>query len=203
MNKYFFTIDFNCAGGSYTNISYIINKYGIPNNICEVGSFEGSTTFWMSDNITPHNNNLQIYAIDPHDKSDDLNYDLQQVKQRFEMNLKINKHKNINYINKKSEDGLIDLINEDIKFELIYIDGDHKASTVLTDLVLCWKILKIGGIILCDDTTTWKFIDKNGTASNQMSPRLAVETFIQCNWHKLNLIQIPDCTQTAFIKISE
>lgn len=45
--------------------------------------------------------------------------------------------------------------------------------------------------------------DSNGTQSAQMSPRLAVETFIQCNWHKLNVLSIPDGAQTAFIKIQE
>lgn len=202
-NSYRLSVDFNCAGGSFTNISYLINLYGIPRTICEIGVYEGSTTFWMADNISPHNNNLAIYAIDPHDTSADLTVDLKGVKDNFVYNLTQNSYKNVEYINKPSEDGLIDLINRDVKCDLIYIDGDHRASGVLTDLVLAWKVLNVGGVILCDDTTTWKFVDKNKTASNQMSPRLAVETFIQCNWHKLSILSLPDGTQTAFIKTSE
>ena len=112
-------------------------------------------------------------------------------------------NKNITYIPKHSTDGLIELINDNVQAELIYIDGDHKASEVLADLVLSWKLLRVGGVILCDDTTTWRYTDKNGTQSAQMSVRMAVEMFIQCNWQKLNILSLPDGTPTAFIKTAE
>lgn len=201
--NYEFTIDFNIAGGSIINLSHIIKTYGIPNNVLEVGVFEGSTTFWLADNVTPHNSSLKITSIDPHNDSADLTVNLHEVGDRFKKNIDLNIYKNVRYINKYSGEGLIDLINEKEKFEIIYIDGDHRAAGVLEDLILSWKLLKVGGIILCDDTTTWKHYDENKFASSQMSPRLAVESFIQCNWHKLNLVQIPDNTQTAFIKIAE
>lgn len=200
-NKYRFTMDFNCSGGSFANIAHLVNTYGIPNTICEVGVYEGSTTFWMADNLTPYNKNLQIYAIDSHNGSNDMPDDFIEIKKTFEKNLLLNPYNNVTYINKKSEDGLIDLINKNVKFDFIYIDGDHRAGTVLTDLTFAWKTLNVGGVILCDDAATWKFIDKNNTASNQMSPRLAIETFIQCNWHKLNILALPYGTQTAFIKL--
>jgi len=203
MSDYIYTKDFNCGQGCYTNIAHLINTFGVPRSVCEVGVYEGSTTFWMSDNITPHNKDLIIYAIDPHNESADIPDDLKSIQTNFLHNIEVNTYKNIKYINKKSEDGLIDLINDKVTCDLIYIDGDHRASGVLVDLVLSWKILTVGGVILCDDTTTWKHIDKNKTVSNQMSPRLAVETFIQCNWHKLNILAMPDPTQTAFVKIMD
>lgn len=202
-NDYKFTLDFNVNGGSFVNLAHLINKFGVPRNICEVGVYEGSTTFWLADNVTPHNENLNIYAIDSHDTSADLTIDLTEVQRNFQHNLSKNVYQNVEYINKPSEDGLIDMINRGIKCDLIYIDGDHRAAGVLTDLVLAWKILNAGGVILCDDTTTWKYTDHNGTMSNQMSPRLAVETFIQCNWHRLSILSLPDGTQTAFIKTSD
>jgi predicted O-methyltransferase YrrM len=202
-NSYTFTMDFNRQLGSIVNISHIVKEYGIPNKICEIGIYEGSTTFWIADNLTPHNENLKIYAIDSHDISVDLTVDLKQIKKHFEYNMALNSYDNIVYMNKKSEEALIYLINDNIKFDFIYIDGDHRASGVLVDLVLAWKILNINGVILCDDTTTWKYVDKNNTTSCQMSPRLAVESFIQCNWHKLNTIKLVDGSQTAFIKLEE
>jgi predicted O-methyltransferase YrrM len=132
-----------------------------------------------------------------------MSEDFNVIKQNFLDNLATNKNNNITYIQKHSTDGLIDLINNNVKAEFMYIDGDHKASEVLTDLVLAWKILQVGGIILCDDTTTWRYTDKNGTQAAQMSVRMAVEMFIQCNWHKLNILNIPDGSQTAFIKTQE
>lgn len=196
-------MDFNCGGGSFTNIASFINTYGVPNVIIEVGVFEGATTFWMADQLTPHNPNLKIYAVDPHVGSNDMSEDFTVVQKTFESNLNFCQHKNVTYVQKHSQDGLIDLINQNVKAELIYIDGDHKAGEVLTDLVLAWKLLRVGGIILCDDTTTWRYTDKNGTQSAQMSVRMAVEMFMQCNWHKLKILSLPDGTQTAFMKLQE
>lgn len=106
----------------------------------------------------------------------------------------------ITHIKKHSEDGLIDLINTGIEAEFIYIDGDHRAGPVLADLVLAWKLLKNGGVILCDDTTVWKYDDGSNTYPAQLSVRMAVEFFIQCHWHELQLIPLDNPIQTAFIK---
>lgn len=195
------TMDFNYGGGAKQNIGHIINKFGVPSSIIEVGVFEGGTTFWLSDELTPYNPNLKIYAIDPHVGSNDMSENPVDVQSNFEYNLSINTNKNVEYIRKHSEDGLIDLINRGVKAELIYIDGDHKAGEVLTDLVLSFKLLVTGGVILCDDTGDWQYTDKNGTTAAQMSPRLAVEMFMACNWHNIKPLALPNTGQTAFIKL--
>ena len=203
MSQYKISMDFNCGQGAMTNIAYFIKNYGVPNTYIEVGVFEGNTTFWVADQLSHYNKELKIYAVDPHVGSNDMSEDFNVIKENFLYNLAECKHKNITYIPKHSTDGLIELINDNVQAELIYIDGDHKASEVLADLVLSWKLLLVGGVILCDDTTTWRYTDKNGTQSAQMSVRMAVEMFIQCNWHKLNILSLPDGTQTAFIKTAE
>ena len=184
-----------------TNIGHIINKNGVPNTIIEIGAYEGHTTVTMSDLLTPYNANLKIYAIDPHVGSVEILEDPEVLHNNFLHNINVCKHKNIEYLRKHSEDGLIDLINRGVKAEFIYVDGDHRAPTVLTDLVLSFKLLVKGGIMLCDDATDWKYVDKNGTASAQMSPRLAIEMFIACNWHNIEIITLPNMGQTAFRKI--
>lgn len=199
--SYRITMDFSCGGaGSMQNISHIINTYGLPDTYIEVGVFEGNTTFWVADNLTPHNPNLKIYAVDPHVGSNDMSEDPLVIHNNFTYNLNECKHKNVEYIRKHSEDGLIDLINRGVRAQLIYIDGDHRAAGVLTDLVLAFKLLVPGGVMLCDDATVWKFKDKNGTESAQMAPRMAIESFIQCNWHNVKPIKVPDPWQTAFEK---
>lgn len=198
---YKFTMDFNYSGGAKQNISHIIKANGVPNTIIEIGVFEGGTTFWLSDELTPYNPKLKIYAVDPHVGSNDMSEKPEDVYANFIHNLNVNKNKNIDYIRKHSENGLIDLINNDVKAELIYIDGDHRASEVLTDLVLSFKLLVNGGIIICDDAIDWQHTDTNGTKSAQMSPRMAIEMFIQCNWHKIIPIALPNTGQTGFRKI--
>lgn len=200
---YKISMDFNMGRGAYQNITDIVNNNGIPNSIVEVGVFEGSTTFWMADNLTPHNKNLKIYAIDPHVGSNDMSEDFNIVQSNFVSNLDECQYKNVEYIRKHSKQGLIDLINRGVQVEFAYIDGDHKAAEVLEDLVLTWQLLVVGGIVLCDDTTTWKYKDVNGTYSAQMSPRMAIEMFLQCNWHKIQILSLPDGSQTAFRKIAQ
>lgn len=196
-----FTIDFNHGGGAKQNLAYIINKFGIPNTIVEIGVFEGGTTFWMSNAIGDLNPNLKIYAIDPHVGSSDMSEDPNVTYANFVGNLDENKNKNVQYIRKFSEDGLIDLINDGVHAQIVYVDGDHKAGEVLTDLVLAFKILVAGGVMLCDDAVDWQYTDKNGTTSAQMSPRMAIETFMMCNWHKIKPLALPNTGQTAFIKL--
>jgi len=36
-------------------------------------------------------------------------------------------------------------------FDAIYIDGDHTAEGVLTDLAMAWPLLKVGGVLIFDD----------------------------------------------------
>jgi len=201
MYKFTWDFNFNKEGGTKANIAALVNEFGLPTTIVEIGSYEGLTTFWMNDEIGPLNPNLKIYSIDPHGGSIDIKDDFNTVAENFHHNMQVCKNNKITHINKKSEHGLVDLINQRIEAELIYIDGDHTAGTVLTDLVLSWQILKNGGVILCDDTVVWKYKDNNGACSAQLSPRLAVETFIQCHWHELEILPLPNSTQTAFRKI--
>jgi len=201
---YTFTQDFNVGAGSYTNIEFLVKTFGIPSTIIEVGVFEGSTTFWMSDRLSGFDPKFKIYAIDPHVGSPDIKCDdFSPIKNNFLKNLEYNSHKNVEYIPKFSSDALLDLINAGVKAQLIYIDGDHTASTVLSDLVLAWRCLELGGVILCDDTNSWRYYDEKGFPAIQMSPRMAVESFIWCNYHKVEPLRIPDSSQTAFRKIKE
>jgi predicted O-methyltransferase YrrM len=184
------------------NISHIIQKFGVPNSIIEIGCYEGSTTFWMAEAIGQLNSNLKIYAVDPHEDSVDILESLEKAHERFTNNMNVCPFKGVEYVRKKSNVGLIDLINRGVKAEFIFIDGDHTAGAVLTDLVLAWELLVPGGVILCDDATEWQFKDhKNGEVSAQMSPRMAIEMFVQCNWHRIRPLWVPDGLQTAFIKL--
>ena len=202
--NYKFSITFYSDNRTVDNMTSIFNTCGCPNSIIEVGVYEGYTTFWLSDMLTPHNPNLKIYAVDPHVGSNDLTeVDFNDIRDRFCYNLESNEVKNVEYIQKFSSEGLIDLINRDLKAELIYIDGDHRAAGVLTDLILSWQLLKVGGVILCDDATTWKFKDANGTCSPHMSPRMAIESFMSCYWDRIEPLHLPNTGQTAFMKIKE
>jgi hypothetical protein len=90
-----------------------------------------------------------------------------------------------------------------LEFDFTYIDGDHTASSVLEDIVRSFQLIRSGGVILLDDATRWKYTkhstnEKSGDPS--LSPRLAVDSFIHCNWNRIELLDIPDSSQIAILK---
>ena len=95
------------------------------------------------------------------------------------------------------------MIHQKEKAEFIFVDGDHTSAAVLEDMVLAWRLLPVGGVMLCDDSIGWKLIDEHGSAPVQLSPRMGIEMFIQSHWHQIELIHLPDSFQTAFVKLKE
>lgn len=201
--NYNFTYDFR--EGPYSNILSIFQTVGTPSKMIEIGSYEGRTSFWISDNMHELGLDLEVFMIDPHTGSDDIPHSLLEIRKNFENNLNFAKIRNprhkIHHIDKPSTQGLLELIQKGEKVEFIYVDGDHRSSQVLTDLVLSWECLKQNGVILCDDVNGWKYTDENGVSAAQLSPKMAVEAFIQCNWHKVRLLKLPDSSQVAFVKL--
>ena len=193
--------DLDPEGQKLKNFEYIINRFGYPGVVVEIGCYYGKTTSQLVQMIVPRNPNLTYYAIDPFDTSIDVGEDLEMIHDMFIKNLEQFPFKNnIIFYREMSFDALIKLRCNKITPQLIYIDGDHTAGTVLNDLVLSFDILTPGGVVVCDDSVVWKYKDKNGIEDPQMSPRMAVETFLMCNWSKIEILQLPNGCQTAFIK---
>ena len=46
---------------------------------------------------------------------------------------------------------LAEFIYDKLKFDFIYVDGDHTAGAVLTDACMAWPMLRKGGIMVFDD----------------------------------------------------
>jgi len=57
-------------------------------------------------------------------------------------------------------------------FDIIYIDGNHRAHSVLTDAVLSWGLLKKGGILIFDDYK-WHMADRPDVER----PQMAIDAF--------------------------
>ncbi len=185
------------------SIQQLIGMYGPPRTVIEIGCFEGHTTFGLTEMLVQQNSNYKHYAIDPYDMSDDLPLDvLNEAGQLFMSNLEEFKYKdNVEFIHDTSWNGLLKLLHRGVKADLIYIDGDHRAETVLNDLVLAFGLVDVGGVILCDDCVSWKHQDSEKRYNLQSSPKLAVDNFIQCNWDKVEVLTLNNGYQTAFRKI--
>jgi len=123
----------------WTNFNKIKSIYEGKNNLTfmEIGVCEGWTTTKLLDDILT-GNNCYIYCIDP----DPTPLFYKNMEKHVNKYLLV-KEESINILPK--------LLNLKTLFDLIYIDGDHNAKAVLEDMVLSWRLLKIGGIMLVDD----------------------------------------------------
>jgi hypothetical protein len=201
-----YTFSENWSPSAIDNSQYIFDKIIIPNKVLEIGTFEGFYSLWIAEQLGKHEH-FELHTIDPFQG---INYGVEQsyfddIENKWNSNLskcdfknKITFHKDIsfNVLNK--------LYNENKKFDLIYIDGHHRSYKVLEDLTLSFNLLNSGGILLIDDATFWKYSYdfKLVDVSNDigLTPRLAVDTFIHCNWARLDVINIPNNVQVAIRK---
>ena len=191
-------MQFNTVFHDYTaaSVNWLVSQYGIPKTVIEIGVFEGHTTFNMTAMLAQQYKDYKHYAIDPHAESDDIEEDVvAKAGDTFRSNLAEFELKDrIEFINKKSWDGLIDLHQRGMKADFIYIDGDHRAPAVLEDLVLSFNLLKKGGILLCDDCVFWR------NEKLQNMPKLAVDAFVNCYLDKMELVPLPHGGQIAIRK---
>jgi hypothetical protein len=118
---------------------------GKPNlNYLEIGPYEGRSFLWVMDNILTHPSSRAV-AIDTFDKIFDSD-----PEQQFTDNLRrAGRLSSVRIIKGFSQEKLRSLALN--SFDLIYIDGDHRSKGVLMDTLLCWDLLKEGGILIFDD----------------------------------------------------
>jgi predicted O-methyltransferase YrrM len=157
-----------------------------PISVIEIGCFEGQASCWIINNLLFHSES-QLYCLDTFAGSEEHSEEEREnLYQRFQHNIyQTNRAHQVDVRVGLSEDGLISLINEQVRADLIYIDGSHKAQDVLTDAVLAWKLLKVGGVMIFDDYL-WRLPqDQYGIHSN---PKLAIDSFVNIFYKNINFI---------------
>jgi len=114
--------------------------------VLEVGCYEGKGTNLIYKHFSPS----AYYCIDPWDsKYEDVGFSFKEQYEHFKHNTK-----NLSIIELRgTSDDMFKTLSDtvDIKFNFIYIDGDHHYEQVLRDLENATKFLTIGGICLVDD----------------------------------------------------
>lgn len=110
----------------------------------EIGSFEGGSAIYVSNKFK----NSEITCVDNWTKTEDgySNLDFNDVEKNFDYNTKY--CKNVYKIKKKSDDFFQ---YNTLTFDIIYVDGYHKANQVFKDCTNSWKVLNTNGILICDD----------------------------------------------------
>ena len=97
----------------------------------------------------------KIYCVDNWIGTEEYNnLNFESLENNFDRNLK--EFNNV-IKNKCTSDQFFE--NNNSNFDLIYIDGYHKAEQVLKDFKNAWKVLNKNGILIFDDFI-WKFFEK-------------------------------------------
>ncbi|CAN1210199.1 hypothetical protein TUMEXPCC7403_08395 [Tumidithrix helvetica PCC 7403] len=152
-------------------------------NFLEVGCWEGRATCWLLENVLTEPTHA-ITCIDTFAGEDYLNLEqnyLRSIEARFDFNVaQTRSQATVTKIVGNSQDVLRNLpLNT---FDLAYIDGSHLAVDVLTDAVLTWSLVKVGGTIIFDD------YDYNFAQTPEQNTGIAVDAFVNCFCHKVKLI---------------
>ena len=131
-------------------------------HMLEIGSFEGRSALWFLANILTHQSST-LTCVDP--------FFRRPREIRFDHNMKCSgwQHK-VTKIKARSDHVVYKLARQ--SFDIIYIDGDHRAKGVLIDAVASWLCLKPGGVMIFDD---YKW-EPEKPASDR--PQMAIDMFL-------------------------
>lgn len=119
----------------------------------EIGCFEGLTTNYICDNLLKEGG--RIVCVDPlEDFYIEGHKDNDMFVGQYERFMRNTATRPVELIRKKSRDAFHQL--KDLRFGLIYIDGDHREEEVFNDAVCYWNLLLdspkgAGGYMLFDD----------------------------------------------------
>ena len=160
-------------------LSNFINK---PIDILEIGVHEGRSTVFFSDYLTDINSSLT--CIDPFLTSDITSPVDENTFNIYthNVNLTTNKDK-ITLFKDLSINVLSKFVYERRKFDYVLIDGSHLTKDVLADAILCFNLIKIGGIIFFDDY-------QGGDVNSLGFPAIAIDSFIKCFKDKLEILHV-------------
>lgn len=183
-----------CAVQDWTQLLLPLRSQKL--HILEIGAFEGASTTWILDNFMNHPDST-LTVIDtfeggmehrsPSSGLASKDYALSSLESRFSANIALcpNADK-VRLLRFTSYSALISLSQARTIFDFIYIDGSHTAIDVMTDAVLCWHLLRVGGRLVFDDWI-WR-----GYLEDCYNPRIAIKGFLACVEPEV------ECTETEY-----
>lgn len=169
-----------------------------PPRILEIGALEGMSTVWFLENLP----GCRVTTIDTWKGGKDHSPDNPEInfitiKENFEYNTDRFKDR-LTTIENTSFNGLVSLIQQNEKFDFVYIDGSHTAVDANLDLILSFKLLNVGSIMYCDDYL-WGF--------NQFTiydcPKLGIDSFVNTYADKINPLIGLSNNAAVYFKVSE
>lgn len=134
-----------------------------PIKFLEVGTWEGRSAIWALENVLSHPKS-HITCVDTFEEPGTL--------KTFKQNITAFKDK-VTILKGKSQDMLKTpgILEDKGKFDIIYIDADHHSKHRIEDAILCFPLLKPGGLMIFDDYT-------NNKAHDKRCPKPGIDAFL-------------------------
>jgi predicted O-methyltransferase YrrM len=151
----------------------------------EIGAFEGRSACWLCDHVLTGPGST-LTCVDPWGSE----WAGEKEEARFDLNtapLPVEKIKGTSRI------VLPRLAVEGRLFDFAYVDGDHRASECLWDLVLIWHLLLPGGLLIVDD---YLWTDP----SVPIPPRPAIDGFVAAYRDQIRHVSQSQCGQVFLWK---
>jgi predicted O-methyltransferase YrrM len=150
----------------------------LPNKRClEIGSWEGRSTIYLAENYC-NGAGSTVDAVDTWVGSiehKEVPYNLLNI---FKNNLEEHINNSRVIINQGKSYDILLKFNQEVqdgvreKYDFIYVDGSHAAKDVLSDAVLSWEMLNIGGLMFFDDYQWAPYTQK------ALCPKVAIDGFL-------------------------
>jgi predicted O-methyltransferase YrrM len=168
-----------------------------PRHVVEIGSFEGRSTLWFLDHLLRHMDS-RITCIDTFaGGAEHTAAQTGALYERFLANLEESgQAQKVEVLRMNSFAGLTRLLASGVRADLVYVDGSHEAPDVLADLVLSFRLLPPGGVVLCDDYL-WSR-EETAHADILGCPKLAIDAFTNIHRRQIDLLEWGYAWQHAF-----
>jgi hypothetical protein len=134
---------------------FLLPMAGRPNlQFLQIGAFTGDASVWMLENVLtdPSSLLMDVDTWGGSDEADHKEFDWHDVHMTYLT--RMNKYPNVRAYRRSSEGFFRAGYAAPLPpFDFIYIDGDHRAPSVLRDAMSAFDCLKVGGILAFDDYT--------------------------------------------------
>ncbi len=169
--------DFSCNLENWSLLSKLISKES-PISYLELGVFEGRSLFWVIENIFHSEKDFAV-AVDRFPITEQ-----RSTREIFFQNLEAcPRKKQVRIMEMDFRSGLIQLAQENRKFDFIYEDGSHISSETMETLCLAWPLLKENGLLVIDD------YEWNRSLPSEFSNSFAIDAFLKMHRQELQLIR--------------
>lgn len=145
----------------------------------EVGCFEGRSTVWFLENIltAPSSTITCVDTFRGSQEHESIAVDRDRLLATFRAN--VAPHAGRVRVLEGESRAILRSMPPEPTFDMVYIDGSHRAPDVLSDAVLSWPLVLPGGLLVFDDYA-WR-----GEGSR---PRGAIDAFLKVHRGQYELL---------------